>query len=264
MNSRTKARLRALEVLFEADQRNEDYIEVLRRRRLYTVAQISAYSEEIIRGVRDHDEEIREFVETYARDWSFERMPAVDRAVLRIGTWELLYNDEVPDAVAISEAVGLARVLSTNESPKFVNGLLDKLRQVKPTRLASPARRGSVVRWGGGGGFSVSRLRLVGAVLHGVPYWVRMRSQGLLVAAVEASPEPVGRSWWQQSRLHRTTQAGECPLCGAERLEDGAPALRVRYAPRLVSLLALSGCGRPACPVCASMHTSDMPLSAPI
>ena len=136
MNSRTKARLRALEVLFEADQRNEDYIEVLRRRRLYTVAQISAYYEEIIRGVRDHDEEIREFVETYARDWSFERMPAVDRAVLRIGTWELLYNDEVPDAVAISEAVGLARVLSTNESPKFVNGLLDKLRQVKPTLLA--------------------------------------------------------------------------------------------------------------------------------
>ncbi|MBS4940496.1 MAG: transcription antitermination factor NusB [Rothia mucilaginosa] len=136
MNSRTKARLRALEVLFEADQRNEDYIEVLRRRRLYTVAQISAYSEEIIRGVRDHDEEIREFVETYARDWSFERMPAVDRAVLRIGTWELLYNDEVPDAVAISEAVGLARVLSTNESPKFVNGLLDKLRQVKSTLLA--------------------------------------------------------------------------------------------------------------------------------
>lgn len=136
MNSRTKARLRALEVLFEADQRNEDYIKVLRRRRLYTVAQISAYSEEIIRGVRDHDEEIREFVETYARDWSFERMPAVDRAVLRIGTWELLYNDEVPDAVAISEAVGLARVLSTNDSPKFVNGLLDKLRQVKPTLLA--------------------------------------------------------------------------------------------------------------------------------
>lgn len=136
MNSRTKARLRALEVLFEADQRNEDYIEVLRRRRLYTVAQISAYSEEIVRGVRDHDVEIREFIETYARDWSFDRMPAVDRAVLRLGAWELLYNDEVPDAVAISEAVGLARVLSTNDSPKFVNGLLDKLRQVKPTLLA--------------------------------------------------------------------------------------------------------------------------------
>ena len=135
MNSRTKARLRALEVLFEADQRNEDYIEVLRRRRLYTVAQISVYAEEIVRGVRDHDEEIREFIETYARDWSFDRMPAVDRAVLRLGAWELLYNDEVPDAVAISEAVGLARVLSTNDSPKFVNGLLDKLSQVKPALI---------------------------------------------------------------------------------------------------------------------------------
>ena len=89
-----------------------------------------------MRGVREHDDEIREYLETYARDWSFERMPAVDRVILRIGAWELLYNDDVPDAVAISEATGLARVLSTNDSPKFVNGLLDKLRQVKPTLLA--------------------------------------------------------------------------------------------------------------------------------
>ena len=125
MNSRTKARLRAVEVLFEADQRQEDIIDVLKRRRLHTAAQISAYAEEI-----------REYLETYARDWSFERMPAVDRVILRIGAWELLYNDDVPDAVAISEATGLARVLSTNDSPKFVNGLLDKLRQVKPTLLA--------------------------------------------------------------------------------------------------------------------------------
>lgn len=136
MNSRTKARLRAVEVLFEADQRQEDIIDVLKRRRLHTAAQISAYAEEIVRGVRDHDDEIREYLETYARDWSFERMPAVDRVILRIGAWELLYNDDVPDVVAISEATGLARVLSTNDSPKFVNGLLDKLRQVKPTLLA--------------------------------------------------------------------------------------------------------------------------------
>ena len=136
MNSRTKARLRAVEVLFEADQRQEDIIDVLKRRRLHTAAQISAYAEEIVRGVREHDDEIREYLETYARDWSFERMPAVDRVILRIGAWELLYNDDVPDAVAISEAPGLARVLSTNDSPKFVNGLLDKLRQVKPTLLA--------------------------------------------------------------------------------------------------------------------------------
>ena len=135
MNSRTKARLRAVESLFEADQRGEDPVEVLRRR-LHTAAQISSYSEQIVRGVRDRREELNEYLNTYARDWSLERMPATDRVVLLIGAWELLFNDDIPDAVAISEATGLARVLSTNDSPKFVNGLLDKLRRVKPTLLA--------------------------------------------------------------------------------------------------------------------------------
>ncbi|ORC22032.1 MULTISPECIES: transcription antitermination factor NusB [Rothia] len=136
MNSRTKARLRALEVLFEADQRGDDIIDVLVRRRAYTAAQISLYSEQIVRGVRDHDEEIREYIETYAQDWTMDRMPSVDRVALRLGAWELLFNDEIPDAVAISEATGLVRLLSTGDSPKFVNGLLDRLRQVKPTLLA--------------------------------------------------------------------------------------------------------------------------------
>ncbi|HIY94366.1 MULTISPECIES: transcription antitermination factor NusB [Rothia] len=136
MNSRTKARLRALEVLFEADQRGDDVIDVLIRRRTYTSAQISLYSEQIVRGVRDHDEEIREYIETYAQDWTMDRMPSVDRVALRLGAWELLFNDEIPDAVAISEATGLVRLLSTDDSPKFVNGLLDRLRQVKPTLLA--------------------------------------------------------------------------------------------------------------------------------
>lgn len=136
MNSRTKARLRALEVLFEAEQRGEDVIDVLTSRRLHTSAQISLYSEEIVRGVRDREEEIREYIETYSQDWTMDRMPSVDRIVLLIGAWELLFNDEIPDAVAISEATGLARMLSTDDSPKFVNGLLDRLRQVKPTLLA--------------------------------------------------------------------------------------------------------------------------------
>lgn len=136
MNSRTKARLRALEVLFEADQRGDDVIDVLIRRRTYTSAQISLYSEQIVRGVRDHDEEIREYIETYAQDWTMDRMPSLDRVALRLGAWELLFNDEIPDAVAISEATGLVRLLSTDDSPKFVNGLLDRLRQVKPTLLA--------------------------------------------------------------------------------------------------------------------------------
>ena len=63
-------------------------------------------------------------------------MPAVDRIILRIGTWELLYNDDVPDGVAVSEAVELAKTLSTDESPSFVNGLLGRLQQLKPTLLA--------------------------------------------------------------------------------------------------------------------------------
>lgn len=136
MNSRTKARLRALEVLFEADQRDDDIIDVLIRRRMHTSAQISPYSEEMVRGVRDHDEEIREYIETYSQGWTMERMPSVDRVALRLGAWELLFNDDVPDAVAISEATGLVNTLSTDDSPKFVNGLLDRLRQVKPTLLA--------------------------------------------------------------------------------------------------------------------------------
>lgn len=136
MNSRTKARLRALEVLFEAEQRGEGVMDVLTSRRLHTSAQISLYSEQIVRGVRDREEEIREYIETYSQDWTMDRMPSVDRIVLLIGAWELLFNDEIPDAVAISEATGLARMLSTDDSPKFVNGLLDRLRQVKPTLLA--------------------------------------------------------------------------------------------------------------------------------
>ena len=70
------------------------------------------------------------------RGWSLDRMPAVDRVILRVGAWELLCNDEVPDGVAVAEAVSLAQQLSTDESPEFVNGLLGRLQQVKPTLLA--------------------------------------------------------------------------------------------------------------------------------
>lgn len=111
-------------------------MDVLVRRRMYTSAQISAYSEQMVRGVRDHDEEIREYIETYSQGWTMDRMPSVDRVALRLGAWELLFNDDVPDPVAISEATGLVRTLSTDDSPKFVNGLLDRLRQVKSTLLA--------------------------------------------------------------------------------------------------------------------------------
>ena len=83
--------------------------------------------------VTDQQEQIDELLSTYAHGWTIERMPGVDRSVLRLGAWELIYNDDVPDAVAIDEAVELVRLLSTDESPGFVNGLLARLLEVKPT-----------------------------------------------------------------------------------------------------------------------------------
>jgi transcription antitermination protein NusB len=90
------------------------------------------YAVEIVEGVLAHRERIDELLSTYSQGWTLDRMPAVDRAVLRIGVWELLYNPEVPPAVAIDEAVELASSLSTDESPAFVNGLLSRLLEVKP------------------------------------------------------------------------------------------------------------------------------------
>ena len=94
------------------------------------------YAVEIVDGVKARREEIDEIISTYAQGWTIDRMPAVDRAILRVGAWELLFQDDVPDAVAISEAVALAAQLSTDDSPEFVNGLLGRLQQVKPTLLA--------------------------------------------------------------------------------------------------------------------------------
>ena len=138
MGARSKARKRALDVLFEADQRRTDPRELLAARLLEpgTEASLPQYSVDLVEGVLDQQERIDELIETYAHGWSLERMPAVDRAVLRIGTWEILYNDDVPDAVAVDEAVELARALSTDDSPTFVNGLLGRLVELKPTLLA--------------------------------------------------------------------------------------------------------------------------------
>lgn len=85
------------------------------------------YAREIVDGVIDHQAEIDEQIETYAQGWTLERMPVVDRAVLRIGVWELLFNPEIPTGVAINEAVESAKTLSTDESAGFVNGLLGKI-----------------------------------------------------------------------------------------------------------------------------------------
>jgi N utilization substance protein B len=138
VGARSKARKRALDVLFEADQRRLAPLEVLAARIAEpgTEASLPQYSVDLVEGVLDQQTRIDELIETYAHGWSLDRMPAVDRAVLRLGTWEILFNDDVPDAVAVDEAVELARALSTDDSPTFVNGLLGRLVELKPTLLA--------------------------------------------------------------------------------------------------------------------------------
>ena len=133
MSARTRARRRALELLFEAEQRALPEAEVVRLRSGDPEYPMKPYAVEIVDGVVTHRDQIDELVQTYARGWSLKRMPAVDRALLRIAVWEMLFNDEVDDPVAISEVVDLARKFSTDESPKFINGVLDRIRSVKPT-----------------------------------------------------------------------------------------------------------------------------------
>lgn len=129
MSARTKARKRALDVLYAADLRQTPFDQALaaEAERAASQPQREAswlYAREIVDGVIDHRAEIDELIETYSRGWTLERMPVVDRAILRIAIWELLYNAEIPAGVAISEAVESATVLSTDDSSSFINGLL--------------------------------------------------------------------------------------------------------------------------------------------
>ena len=124
MGARSKARKRALDVLFEADVVGADPRETLQARLARNEPPVPEYAVELVEGVLDHRERIDELLARYALGWTLDRMPAVDRNVLRIGVYELLWRDDVPGGVAISEAVELARSLSTDESPRFVNGLL--------------------------------------------------------------------------------------------------------------------------------------------
>jgi N utilization substance protein B len=136
--ARSKARKRALDVLFEADQRGRPPLGVLAERleQPGTQAALPQYAVDLVEGVVARLDRVDEVISTYSRGWALERMPAVDRAVLRLGTYEILYADDVPDAVAVDEAVELARALSTDDSPAFVNGLLGRVVQDKATLLA--------------------------------------------------------------------------------------------------------------------------------
>jgi N utilization substance protein B len=132
LSARTKARKRALDILFQADVRGESVGAILAAEAKRAAGEPAReaswlYAREIVDGVIDNREAIDEQITTFAKDWSLARMPAVDRAVLRIGVWEILYNDEVPAAVAIDEAVELAKELSTDDSGSFVHGVLARI-----------------------------------------------------------------------------------------------------------------------------------------
>jgi transcription antitermination protein NusB len=133
MGARSKARKRALDVLFEAEQRGADPMTVLAERISRADPPVGEYATELVEGVVARQARIDALLGAYAQGWELDRMPAVDRAILRVATYELLWADDVPEAVAISEAVTLAGELSTEQSPGFVNGLLARLLALKPT-----------------------------------------------------------------------------------------------------------------------------------
>lgn len=132
MSARTKARKRAVDALFAADLRDGMPNELLDEAEQQSEdrssqSEIFSYAREAVIGVLQHQGDIDDQLETYAQGWSLSRMPALDRAILRLATWEIMYNDQVPDAVAIDEAVELAKEYSTDSSAGFVNGLLGKI-----------------------------------------------------------------------------------------------------------------------------------------
>ena len=132
MRARTKARKRALDVLFECDLRSSDALETLAQRLAQAEPPVPEYTVTLVEGVVAHRDRIDELIETHSVGWSLDRMPFVDRNLLRIGAFELLWVDETPDGVVLSEAVNLAQQLSTDDSAAFVNGVLAKLLQEKP------------------------------------------------------------------------------------------------------------------------------------
>ncbi|CAB4944117.1 unannotated protein [freshwater metagenome] len=134
MAARSKARKRALDILFASELRSEDPVVALERAIEAGEGPTNAYTGTLVRGVVEHLERIDEVLSTYSKGWTLARMPAVDRNVLRIGVYELLWgDDDVPDTVAVSEALHLVQDLSTDDSPAFVNGLLGSIQRDRST-----------------------------------------------------------------------------------------------------------------------------------
>ncbi len=136
MAARSKARKRALDVLFECEVRGLPLGQTLDERVIAGEPPVNEYTVHLIRGISEHQARLDELVATYAQGWTIDRMPTVDRNALRIGIYEILYVDDIPDAVAVSEALKLVRDLSTDESAGYVNGVLGNILRNKPALSA--------------------------------------------------------------------------------------------------------------------------------
>ncbi|MEV7569811.1 MULTISPECIES: transcription antitermination factor NusB [Streptomyces] len=137
MAARSKARKRAFQILFEADQRGASVQEVLADQVRHARSDdrqppVNDFTMQLVEGYAAHEARIDDLIATYAVDWDLDRMPVADRNIVRLGAYELLWEDGTPDAVAIDEAVQLAKEFSTDESPTFVNGLLGRFKDLKP------------------------------------------------------------------------------------------------------------------------------------
>ena len=135
MTARSKARKRALDLLFASELRSESPVDALERATDAGEGPTNEYTAALVRGVVENQRSIDALLAESAQGWTLERMPAVDRNVLRLGLFELLYVEDVPDPVAVSEAIGLVNELSTDESPQFVNGVLGALQRDKASLI---------------------------------------------------------------------------------------------------------------------------------
>lgn len=132
MAARSKARKRAVDVLYESDARGVPATTTLAERIALADPPVNEYTVTLVEGIEANRTRIDEILAEYAEGWTIPRMPGVDRAVLRLGVYELLWREDVPDAVTIDEAVELAKSLSTDESPRFVNGVLARVLRDRP------------------------------------------------------------------------------------------------------------------------------------
>jgi len=144
---RHQARKRAVDLLFEAEARGLTAAEIADGRNTLAegdseVSTLNPYTVTVARGVTEHAAHIDDLISAHLQGWTLDRLPAVDRAVLRVAVWELLHADDVPEPVAVDEAVELAKSLSTDDSPGFVNGVLGQVMLVTPQiRAAAEAVR---------------------------------------------------------------------------------------------------------------------------